>query len=81
MRWMSYWETRLCPANDHCLPGWPETGFEDVRPHQFQRNHTFPSDSWPVEVSTFRRECPSLKQITSRVKVIAELGQKLILRI
>jgi hypothetical protein len=30
MRWMSYWETRLCPANDHCLPGWPETGFEEV---------------------------------------------------
>jgi len=25
MRWISYWETRLCPANDHCLPGWPET--------------------------------------------------------
>src|SRR5438309_8725067 len=26
----SYWETRLCPANDHCLPGWPETGLEEI---------------------------------------------------
>src|SRR5437016_6247737 len=30
MRWMSYWETRLCPANDHCLPGWPETTLEEI---------------------------------------------------
>ena len=30
MRWMSYWETRLCPANDHCLSRWPETGLGEI---------------------------------------------------
>jgi hypothetical protein len=25
-----YSETPLCPANDYWLPGWPETGSEEV---------------------------------------------------